>query len=55
MAGIAEGLRRMLLGPAQKRAKARLQGREERSTNPTKAEQVVVRPDKRVKRRKVVK
>ncbi len=51
MAGIAQRLRDAFLGPAQKKAKARLAGLEERSTNPTQAEKVVVRPDKKVKKR----
>ena len=52
MASIAERLRKAILGPAQKRFKKRLEGLEERSTTPTEAEKVVVRPDRKVKRRK---
>lgn len=53
MASIAQRLRDAFLKPAQNKAKARLTGLEERSKNPTKAEKVVVRPDRKVK--KVVK
>lgn len=52
MASLAERLRNAVLGKAKKAAQRRLEGREERSTNPTDAEKVVVRPDKKVKRRK---
>ena len=55
MASIADRLRKAFLGPAQKRAKKRLEGLEERSANPTQAEKVVVRPDKKVKKRKLIK
>lgn len=52
MAGLADRLRKFVLGGAQAAAKKRLEGREERSTNPTSAEKVVVRPDRKVKKRK---
>lgn len=52
MAGIIEGLRKMI-GIGGARRKRQLEGLEERSTNPTRAEQVVVRPDRKVKKRKV--
>ena len=44
-------LRKAFLGGAQKKAKARLAGLEERSMNPTASEKVVVRPDKKVKKK----
>ena len=53
MASIAQRLRDAFLKPAQKKAKARLKGLEQRSTTPGASERVVVRPDKKVK--KVVK
>lgn len=56
MAGLASRLRKAFgFDAARKRSQARLEGLEERSTNPTAAEKVVVRPDKKVKKRKVVK
>jgi hypothetical protein len=54
MAGIIEGLRQRL-GIGGARRKKQLEGLEERSTNPTAAERVVVRPTKKVKKRVVVK
>ena len=53
MASIAQRLRNAFLKPTQKKARKRLEGLEERSTNPTVAEKVVVRPTRKVK--KVVK
>lgn len=49
MASIAQRLRDAFLKPAQKKAKKRLVGREQRSTTPTVAEKVVVRPRKPLK------
>lgn len=46
MAGFAQMLRDTFLGGAKKRFKKRLEGREKRSTTPTKPEKVVVRPDR---------
>lgn len=54
MASIAQRLRDAFLKPAQNQAKKRLQGLEQRSTTPTQAEKVVVRPDRKVKK-KIVK
>ncbi len=54
MAGIIEGLRKRL-GIGGARRKKQLEGLEERSTNPTTAERVVVRPTKKVKKRVVIK
>ena len=54
MAGFAQRLRDAFLKPAQKKAKARLEGLEQRSTTPGAAERVVVRPDKPVKKKKKV-
>lgn len=55
MASLAERLRNAFLKPAQAKAKKRLVGLEQRSTTPTAAEKVVVRPDKPLKKKKVVK
>ena len=52
MAGLIDTFKKKLGIGGARRAK-QLQGLEERSTNPTKAEKVVVRPDKKVKKRKV--
>ena len=46
------GLKKAFGGIANRQTQ--LEGLEERSTNPTEAEQVVVRPRKRVKKRPVV-
>jgi hypothetical protein len=46
MAGFAQRLRDAFLKPLQKKNKRRLEGREQRSTTPTKPEKVVVRPDR---------
>lgn len=53
MAGIIEGLRQKL-GIGGARRKRQLEGLEERQSNPTKGERVVVRPDKKIKKKKVV-
>lgn len=53
MAGFIEGLRQKL-GIGGARRKKQLEGLEERQTNPTAAERVVVRPDKKIKKKKVV-
>lgn len=57
MAGIAQKLRDAFgFTAARKRSQARIEGLESRSTNPSKAESVVVRPDRKVKKKvKVVK
>ena len=55
MAGFAQRLRDAFLKPAQQARKKAIAGREERSTNPTEAEKVVVRPARKVKKRKLVK
>ena len=47
MASIAQRLRDTFMKPAQKQAKKRLIGLEQRSKNPGKGEQVVVRPDRK--------
>jgi hypothetical protein len=55
MAGLASRLRSAFgFDAARKRSQARLEGLEARSTNPTQAEKVVVRPDRKVKK-KIVK
>jgi len=56
MAGIVEGIKKRIRSafPGLNRKK-QLQGLEERQTNPTKAERVVVRPSKVVKKRVVKK
>lgn len=51
MAGLAQKIRDAFgFTAAQGQAKKRLEGREARSTNPTKGESVVVRPRKKVKK-----
>lgn len=50
MAGFAQRLRDAFLGGAKKKFKKRLEGLEQRSTNPGAAEKVVVRPDRSVKK-----
>lgn len=54
MAGIIEGLRQRL-GIGGARRKKQLEGLEERQSNPTEAEKVVVRPRRKVKKRVVIK
>lgn len=53
MAGIIEGIRAKL-GIGGGRRKKQLEGLEERQSNPGASERVVVRPDKKVKKKKVV-
>ena len=55
MAGksIGQRLRDAFLAPARKQAQKRREGLEERSANPGEQEKVVVRPDKKRKKRKV--
>jgi len=53
MAGIIQGIREKL-GIGGGRRKKQLEGLEERQTNPGASEKVVVRPDKRVKKKKKV-
>lgn len=54
MAGIIQGIREKL-GIGGARRKKQLEGLEERQTNPTAPERVVVRPDKKIKKKKVIK
>lgn len=54
MAGFIQGIRDKL-GIGGARRKKQLEGLEERQTNPTDAERVVVRPRKPLKKKKVVK